>query len=200
MLFFGSMLSQPLTASQIVYCLVTFSLVVTWILQNTCVLNLAPMFKLTRSTPTTWKHTLLGPYVLVQPEMSKVGTSYFMSLDTGYLITRNPWTELPMPNDVIRRVNRFGRDQDAPKSLSFGNRYGHELHDNPDDIDNNHDDDFHPDDDSAYDTDLDNEYLDDFDDEDPDNPDHHPDHVNEAALSAAPTGVNIVQNHEDKAR
>jgi hypothetical protein len=143
-------------------------------------------------------HTLGA--ICLGPTGNEQGGHYFMSLDTGYLITCNPWTKLPMPNNVIRRVNRFGRDQDAPKSLPFGNRYGHELHDNPDDIDDDHDDNFHPDDDSAYDTDLDNDYLDDFDNEDPDNPDHHPDHVNEAALPAAPTGVNIVQNHEDEAR
>jgi len=46
----------------------------------------------------------------------------FMSLKTGQKLTGYKWTELPMPEEVIRRVNFLGKNQ--PKELSFFDRDG----------------------------------------------------------------------------
>ncbi|MGL4350555.1 MAG: reverse transcriptase domain-containing protein, partial [Plesiomonas shigelloides] len=45
-----------------------------------------------------------------------------MSLTTGRVLTRTHWTKLPMPQDVITRVNDMGRQQRNPGGLEFLNR------------------------------------------------------------------------------
>jgi len=46
----------------------------------------------------------LGPSGNIQ------GAQKFLSLKTGEVVTRYSWTELPMPDEVIARVDYFGRD------------------------------------------------------------------------------------------
>jgi hypothetical protein len=97
------------------------------------------------------------------PSGNEQGGHYFMSLPSGRRILRDRWTVLPMPHDVIARVNQLAKDQDMPKSLTFADRYGFELHDGQDDVDDDHDSNYTPDDATdasdaySYDTDSDND-------------------------------------------
>jgi hypothetical protein len=50
------------------------------------------------------------------------GGHKFLSLRTGRIITRRSWTALPMPDDVIARVDALGADQ--PELLTFYDRRG----------------------------------------------------------------------------
>jgi hypothetical protein len=72
------------------------------------------------------------------------GGHKFLSLRTGRIITRRSWTALPMPDDVIARVNALGADQ--PELLTFYDRRGRLVGDNEltgvyDDHDEDHDED-----------------------------------------------------------
>ena len=87
-------------------------------------------------TPRTISAICLGP------SGNEQGTHYFLSLVTGRVISRPNFTELPMPDDVIRSVSELGRQQLMPRSLTFGNRYGQELTDEPSDVDDAHDSDY----------------------------------------------------------
>ena len=75
------------------------------------------------------------------------GAQRFLSLKTGEVIIRYSWTELPMLDKVIERVNHFGRDQ--PEQIIFTDRHGHTIGDldpaiagvhDDDDNDNNNED------------------------------------------------------------
>jgi hypothetical protein len=117
----------------------------------------------------------LGPTGNVQ------GTHYFLSLRTGKLLRKHRWTLLPTPTDVIDRVNDFGAQQGMPKTITFGDRYGREIHDGPLDVDDDHDSTYDPADDaSSNGEDIDDlDYSDDDDgsydssaDDDSDGPPH----------------------------
>ena len=58
------------------------------------------------------------------------GTHYFLSLATGETITQTCWTCLPMPLEVIQRVNQLGRNQNMKKTITFVDRHGMEIEDN----------------------------------------------------------------------
>jgi hypothetical protein len=45
-----------------------------------------------------------------------------MSLTTDQKLTRNQWTALPMPQDMIDRVNNLGRRSHAANNLTFACR------------------------------------------------------------------------------
>ena len=47
------------------------------------------------------------------------GVYKFYNLTTGKLITRRNWTALPMPMEVIARVNRIGQAQGQPSVITF---------------------------------------------------------------------------------
>ena len=51
----------------------------------------------------------------------------FLSLKTGEVIIRYSWMELPMPDEVIDRINHFGRDQ--PEQIIFTDRHGNPIGD-----------------------------------------------------------------------
>ena len=53
----------------------------------------------------------------------------FLNLRTGKKITRQNWTHLSMPSEVIKRVNKIGSAQGQPKLLTFQYRHGHEKSD-----------------------------------------------------------------------
>eukprot|EP00957_Ditylum_brightwellii_P099571 7584741-Ditylum_brightwellii.AAC.1 len=48
-----------------------------------------------------------------------------MSLSTGRRLIRNRWTKLPLPQDIIKRVNHLARRN--PKGLLFSDRSGQPL-------------------------------------------------------------------------
>ena len=105
-----------------------------------------------------------------------------MCLTTGVRITRDRWTDLPMPHEVIHRVTEMGRQQGMPTTLTFADRHGQELEDRlvevPDDDSTQEAYDPHYDDDSehtgeddlSYDT---SDEEDDNDDDDDDDDDPH---------------------------
>jgi hypothetical protein len=86
--------------------------------------------------------------ICLGPTGNEQGAHYFMCLATGRRLTRNQWTELPMPRDVIARIAELGRRQGMPKTLTFADRYGHEILDEANDVDDDHDSDYDPDEES----------------------------------------------------
>eukprot|EP00957_Ditylum_brightwellii_P012145 917342-Ditylum_brightwellii.AAC.1 len=52
-----------------------------------------------------------------------------MSLTSGSRVKRRVWTELPMPSDVISRVNKIRRDQGMPSTITYANSKGDEIRD-----------------------------------------------------------------------
>ena len=57
-------------------------------------------------------------------------TSYlFMALDTGKIINRAQFTEIPMTENVINRVNQLGSLE--PAMLTWTNRHGENIGDGP---------------------------------------------------------------------
>ena len=52
-----------------------------------------------------------------------------MNLQTGKKLTRRRWTELPMPQEVIDRVNKLGESDGKPSLLTFYNRHGNPVGD-----------------------------------------------------------------------
>ena len=61
----------------------------------------------------------------LRPTGNIQGGHYFYSLSSGRLISRNRWTELPMPAEVIERIHTLARRANAASGpLAFYNRYG----------------------------------------------------------------------------
>ena len=48
--------------------------------------------------------------IALGPSHGQSSGYYFMNLNTGKRIHRRSWTELPMPNEVIKRVEQLGRN------------------------------------------------------------------------------------------
>ena len=94
-----------------------------------------------------------------------------MCLSTSARITRDRWTDLPMPREVIHRVTEMGRQQGMPTTLTFADRHGQELEDRlvevPDDDSTQEAYDPYYDDESAH-TDEDDLSYDTSDDKDED--------------------------------
>ncbi|KAL7567409.1 hypothetical protein ACA910_010293 [Epithemia clementina (nom. ined.)] len=85
--------------------------------------------------------------IALRPTGNQQGGYYFLSLHTGRIINRLQATPLPMPQDVIKRVEQLAEDQEALLELAFGNRDNRLLAmDIEDDEATN--DEFHPDKDS----------------------------------------------------
>jgi hypothetical protein len=64
------------------------------------------------------------------------GSYKFMSLRTGKQITRKQFTELPMPNSVVKRVKAMVLREKQNKTITFSDRSGNiisDVSDNPDD-------------------------------------------------------------------
>lgn len=60
--------------------------------------------------------------IALRPTGNAQGGFYFMSLTTGRRLSRNHWTMLPMPQDVIDRVHVLARRQNVLRGLEFLNR------------------------------------------------------------------------------
>ena len=67
--------------------------------------------------------------ICLGPTGNEQGGYKFMSLTTGKKFTGYKWTELPIPDSVIKRVNTLGKDQ--PKVLAFFDRFGNRIEDDP---------------------------------------------------------------------
>ena len=52
--------------------------------------------------------------ITLGPDISARGGYYFMNLNTGKKIHRRTWTPVPMPNEVIKRVEELGRKDGQP--------------------------------------------------------------------------------------
>ena len=83
--------------------------------------------------------------VCLGPTGNAQGGHWFMSLTSGEKIIRYRWTELPMPNEAIARVNSIGRRQNMPSTMTYANRQGAEILDTVD---------TYPSDDDASDSDY----------------------------------------------
>ena len=72
--------------------------------------------------------------ICLGPTGSSNGSHKFMSLMSGKSATRTRWTPLPLPSEVIKRINFMGKAQQGmPRTLTFGNRMGSEIQDSLDD-------------------------------------------------------------------
>ena len=87
--------------------------------------------------------------ICLGPSGNEQGGHYFMCLRTGRRLHRFAWTPLPMPDDAITRVTALGAQQGMPKTLTFSDRFGHELPDADNDIDDDHDSSYAPSDASS---------------------------------------------------
>ena len=98
----------------------------------------------------------------LRPTGNAQGGYFFFSLATGKVINRMHWTTIPMPQEVIDRVERMACQEHAGTTLLFEDRDHNQIID----LDHEADDD---DDDSDYNPDNDNDDDDDNDDNDDDN-------------------------------
>jgi hypothetical protein len=77
-------------------------------------------------------HILLGAYAQVHDEPTPSKSQFawtsaanlqggyrFLHLAAGQKITRRHWTELPMPKEVITRVDQLGKAEGQPKMMTF---------------------------------------------------------------------------------
>ena len=53
--------------------------------------------------------------IALHPYGNAQGSWYFMSLSTGKAIHRYQWTELPIPDEVIKRVHEIAKEEEMPK-------------------------------------------------------------------------------------
>ena len=60
--------------------------------------------------------------IALRPTGNQQGGYFFMSLHTGRIISRLHATKLPMPSEVIIRVDQLAEAQNMKPSLAFGNR------------------------------------------------------------------------------
>ena len=59
--------------------------------------------------------------IALRPTGNRQGSYYFLSLESGRIIVRNHVTPLPMPSDVITRVENLAAAQEMQPGLVFGN-------------------------------------------------------------------------------
>ncbi len=62
--------------------------------------------------------------IALRPTGNSQGGYYFFSLSTGRRLNRNRWTELPMPAEVIARVQVLALRNNVNLGLAFGDRTG----------------------------------------------------------------------------
>ena len=141
-------------------------------------------------------HRTIGA-ICLGPTGNQQGGHWFMSLTSGSRISRHRWSELPMPREVIDRVNAIGRTQQMPSTITYADRHGRDIAnifdveiENEDDDDSTYSDDTHS---SSESSDSDHN------DDDPGfeeelfyrNPDEHSDHEHD------PDVESIVNNDSD---
>jgi hypothetical protein len=87
--------------------------------------------------------------IALRPTGNTQGGYYFMSLSSGHRVNRYAWTALPMPGEVIERVQHLARRNPAGGDIAFGWRDGTPIVDAPTEEDALHDADYDPLDDSS---------------------------------------------------
>jgi hypothetical protein len=107
----------------------------------------------------------------LRPTGNAQGNFYFFSLSTGRVLNQGHATPLPMPDDIIDRINRLARQQKANPGMIFSDRRNIVINDDQDDDE----------DESNINEDHGDEYdgdFDEFDDipMDEDDPDDHAAH------------------------
>jgi hypothetical protein len=104
----------------------------------------------------------------LRPTGNDQGGYYFFSLNTGRVLNRNHWTELPMPADVITRIHALARRNPGGMKFSNRDRAAYILDEDYDDSDDDDEDYTPPDDEDNDDSDDDSndENNDDDDDDD----------------------------------
>ena len=80
-------------------------------------------------TPTNSPAARTIGAITLGPTGNLKGGYKFLNLQTGKKITRRNWTHLPMPIEVIKRVNQLGKEQNQPTLLTFQDRHGHSTMD-----------------------------------------------------------------------
>jgi hypothetical protein len=94
-----------------------------------CEVHVDPDITNTMEPRTRWA-ICLGPTGNMQ------GSYKFLSLTTGKKVTRRKFTEMPMTDSVIRRINSLGKKERCKSGLSFKNRKGEDyVFDNEDEYD-----------------------------------------------------------------
>ena len=58
------------------------------------------------------------------PNATSITGYWFLNLNTGKVVHRRSWTALPMPQEVIQRVELLAKRDHQPPLLTFCNRYG----------------------------------------------------------------------------
>ena len=84
--------------------------------------------------------------ICLGPTGNQQGGHWFLSLTSGSRVRRNRWTPMPMPQEVVSRVNAIGLRQKMPTKITYANRYGNEIEDTLENIGHEYD----SDDDSSY--------------------------------------------------
>ena len=80
-------------------------------------------------TPTNSPEARTIRSITLGPTGNLQGGYKCLNLQTGKKITRRNWTHLPMPIEVIKRVNQLGKEQNKPTLLTFKDRHGHSTMD-----------------------------------------------------------------------
>jgi len=141
----------------------------------------------TTDLPRTTGAICLGPTGNVQ------GGYKFMSLVTGRKITRQNFTELPMPADAVKRVEALAEKEKASPTINFYTKDGNELIDkfDPADDDTIPTNNIHPDN-------LDIAGVDDVDDDDElnENPSEDEDDFDDAQIAGVHNIDTVVDNVE----
>ena len=81
------------------------------------------------STPTNSPAARTIGAITLGPTGNLQGGYKILNLQTGKKITRRNWTHLPMPTEVIERVNQLGKEQNQPTLLTFQERHGNSTMD-----------------------------------------------------------------------
>ena len=92
----------------------------------------------------------------LRPTGNVQGGYFFFSLTTGKVINRMQWTPIPMPKEVINRVERMARQEHAGTTLLFEDRDHNEIID-PDQEDDDDNSDYDPNNDDNNDDDDDDD-------------------------------------------
>jgi hypothetical protein len=107
--------------------------------------------------------------ICLGPSGNEEGGHYFLSLSTGARIHRYRWTDLPMPDDVVARVNGIAICQGMPCTLTFGDCFGIDILDGEDEFDDDHNSAYESDNESANESADDSQYdSDEYDEENDD--------------------------------
>jgi hypothetical protein len=76
-------------------------------------------------SPTNTQAARTVGAICLGPTGNSQGSYKFLNLRTGKRITRISWTSLPMPQEVIDRVNQLGKAEGQPELLTFYDGKGH---------------------------------------------------------------------------